>query len=111
MLLLKFFPWSMMSIHFDVSLVVNSYSETDPVVIAKTGVDKFREQGYELIIVDTSGRHKQEEALFEEMEQVSAAVKPDDHIFVMDSSIGQAAIDQAAAFKSRFVWIFLSSGW
>ena len=42
-----------------------------------------------MIIVDTSGRHKQEAALFEEMEQVAAVVQPDDIIFVMDSSIGQ----------------------
>lgn len=53
----------------------------------------------DLIIVDTSGRHKQQEALFEEMRQVAAAVNPDAVIFVMDGSIGQAAFDQAKAFK------------
>ena len=53
----------------------------------------------DLIIVDTSGRHKQEEALFEEMRQVATAVAPDLTIFVMDGSIGQAAFDQAKAFK------------
>ncbi len=47
-----------------------SYTETDPVVIAGDGVDKFKEEGFEIIIVDTSGRHKQEESLFEEMLQV-----------------------------------------
>nr|WCZ58702.1 signal recognition particle 54 kDa protein [Seculamonas ecuadoriensis] len=78
-----------------------SYAERDPVIIARDGVEKFRAERYEIIIVDTSGRHKQEESLFEEMEQVSAAVRPDEHVFVMDSSIGQAAFDQAAAFKSR----------
>ncbi|KAL2554908.1 Signal recognition particle 54 kDa protein 3 [Forsythia ovata] len=46
-----------------------------------------------------SGRHKQEAALFEEMRQVSEATKPDLVLFVMDSSIGQAAFDQAQAFK------------
>lgn len=52
-----------------------------------------------MIIVDTSGRHRQEAALFEEMEQVAAVVNPDDIVFVMDSSIGQAAHDQALAFR------------
>lgn len=47
-----------------------SHSETDPAVIAQQGVDKFRAAKHDLIIVDTSGRHKQEEALFEEMRQV-----------------------------------------
>lgn len=47
-----------------------SYTELDPVVIAREGVDQFRKEGFELIVVDTSGRHKQEAALFEEMMQV-----------------------------------------
>lgn len=47
-----------------------SYTETDPVVIAQEGVERFKKENYEIIIVDTSGRHKQEESLFEEMLQV-----------------------------------------
>lgn len=76
-----------------------SYAESDPVAIAKEGVDLFRKEGFELIIVDTSGRHKQEGELFEEMKQVEKAVLPNDIIFVMDSSIGQACYSQALAFK------------
>ena len=78
-----------------------SYTEADPVVIAEQGVEQFRKEKFEIIIVDTSGRHKQEEDLFVEMEQVAEAVKPDLVIFVMDGSIGQAAQDQAEAFKKR----------
>jgi len=77
-----------------------SYTETDPVKLAMEGVNRFKLDKFELIIVDTSGRHKQERALFEEMEQMSEAVNPNDIIFVMDSSIGQAAEDQAKAFRS-----------
>ena len=75
------------------------YTEPDPVKIAAEGVAKFRKEGNEIIIVDTSGRHKQEAALFEEMQQVAAAVSPDEIIFVMDSTQGQAVYDQAMAFK------------
>ena len=75
-----------------------SYQETDPAVIAAAGVERFKAEKRDLIIVDTSGRHKQEESLFEEMRQVAAAVQPDHVIFVMDGSIGQAAFDQAKAF-------------
>jgi signal recognition particle subunit SRP54 len=46
----------------------------DPVVIAQDGVELFKEEGFEIIIVDTSGRHKQEESLFEEMLQVSNTI-------------------------------------
>ena len=76
-----------------------SYTEPDPVKIAREGVEQFRRDRYEVIIVDTSGRHKQEAALFEEMEAIAAAVSPDDIVFVMDATIGQAAQGQAKAFK------------
>uniref|UniRef100_A0AC35F5R9 Signal recognition particle subunit SRP54 n=1 Tax=Panagrolaimus sp. PS1159 TaxID=55785 RepID=A0AC35F5R9_9BILA len=75
-----------------------SYSEVDPVIIASQGVQKFKEDGFEVIIVDTSGRHKQEASLFEEMLQVSNAVKPNNIIFVIDAAIGQACEAQAKAF-------------
>ena len=39
--------------------------------------DRFKAEGRDLIIVDTSGRHKQSEALFEEMRAVAAGVEPD----------------------------------
>ena len=51
-----------------------SYTETDPVVIAQEGVEKFKSENFEIIIVDTSGRHKQADSLFEEMLQVSNAI-------------------------------------
>lgn len=47
--------------------------ESDPVKIAVEGVETFKKENRDLIIVDTSGRHKQEAALFEEMRQVSEA--------------------------------------
>ena len=73
----------------------------DPVNIAADGVEMFRNEGFEIIIVDTSGRHKQEDSLFEEMLAVSNAVEPDNVIFVMDASIGQACEAQAKAFTEQ----------
>lgn len=79
--------------------IYGNYSESDPVTISEEGVSVFKRDGYEIIIVDTSGRHKQEQELFDEMRQVNAAINPDEIIFVMDSSIGQACFDQATAFR------------
>lgn len=77
-----------------------SYTETDPVAIAAMGVEKFRKgasshgifptfqkliacisERFDVIIVDTSGRHKQESELFEEMVNISNAVKPVSALF------------------------------
>lgn len=76
-----------------------SYDETDPARLVSLGVERLREAKRDLIIVDTSGRHKQSEALFEEMRAVAAVAKPTLTVFVMDGSIGQAAFDQADAFR------------
>lgn len=78
-----------------------SYTESDPVVVAMEGVEQFKQEGFEIIIVDTSGRHKQESALFEEMLSISNAIQPNLVIFVMDASIGQACEAQARAFNSK----------
>lgn len=87
-----------------------SYLETDPVKVAYEGVTKFKEDKFDIIIVDTSGRHKQEQSLFDEMVQISNVVQPTQTIMVMDASIGQAAEGQAKAFKdsSNFGSIILT---
>ncbi|KAF8320051.1 signal recognition particle protein [Clavulina sp. PMI_390] len=76
-----------------------SYTETDPVAIAAEGVAKFKKERFDVIIVDTSGRHRQESELFQEMVQIGEAVKPDMTVLVLDASIGQAAEAQSRAFK------------
>eukprot|EP00752_Nemacystus_decipiens_P014241 g12667.t1 len=75
-----------------------SYSEADPVRIADEGVQQFKQEKYEVIIVDTSGRHKQEDALFDEMKEIQDAVQPDNTTLIMDATQGQAVFDQAKAF-------------
>ena len=77
-----------------------SLTQTDPAVVAAEGVARFKKEKFEIIIVDTSGRHKQEADLFAEMVQVQTAIKPDQTIMVLDGTIGQAAEAQSAAFKA-----------
>ncbi|KAJ6165543.1 hypothetical protein N7485_008787 [Penicillium canescens] len=77
-----------------------SLTQTDPAVVAAEGVAKFKKERFDIIIVDTSGRHRQEEELFTEMTQIQTAVTPDQTILVLDSTIGQSAEAQSAAFKA-----------
>jgi signal recognition particle subunit SRP54 len=82
------------------SINVDFYGEPDgkdPVVIARNGVQKFRD--HEVVILDTSGRHKEEKSLILEMQQIAAGVKPQEIILVLDGTIGQQAASQAAAFN------------
>ena len=77
-----------------------SLTQTDPAVVAAEGVQQFKKEKFDIIIVDTSGRHRQEEDLFEEMTQIQTAIAPDQTILVLDSTIGQAAEAQSSAFKA-----------
>lgn len=76
-----------------------SLTQTDPAIVAREGVEKFKKERFDIIIVDTSGRHRQEADLFNEMVQIQQAVKPDQTIMVLDATIGQQAEAQSKAFK------------
>jgi signal recognition particle subunit SRP54 len=80
---------------------VPTYGSKDgkPERIAREGLENFRSQGFDLILVDTAGRHKNERDLMEEMRRLSEAVKPDEVMLVIDGTIGQQAASQAAAFN------------
>lgn len=75
-----------------------SYQARDPVSVALQGLDEF--VSFDMVIIDTSGRHKQADDLFEEMKELYSTIKPDQVILVIDSSIGQGAKTQAEAFHS-----------
>ncbi len=76
-----------------------SLTSTDPALVAAEGVAKFKKERFEIIIVDTSGRHRQEKYLFDEMTQIQRAIQPDQTIMVLDATIGQQAEAQSKAFK------------
>lgn len=74
-------------------------SDPDPVRVAREGVARFRKDDFELILIDTSGRHTQENALFSEMRDLISVIRPNNTIFVMDAGIGQSAEEQATGFR------------
>jgi len=67
--------------------------------IALHGKEKFIKEGYDLIIIDTAGRHKNENELMEEMRRLTELVKPDEVMLVIDGTIGQQAYTHAEAFN------------
>ncbi|EJW02377.1 signal recognition particle protein SRP54 [Edhazardia aedis USNM 41457] len=73
--------------------------EKDPVKVARKGVEKFVNEKFNLILIDSSGRNTQEKELFDEMQQIISAVTPTNIVFVMDAGIGQAAESQAKGFS------------
>jgi signal recognition particle subunit SRP54 len=74
-------------------------SATGVLKIVRNGMKQFSEEKYDLIIVDTAGRHKDEGELMTEMRQLADQIRPDEIVLAIDASIGQAAMSQAAAFN------------
>ncbi|HVH15925.1 MAG TPA: signal recognition particle protein Srp54 [Candidatus Angelobacter sp.] len=69
-----------------------------PEDIAKHGLDHFRKEKSDLVIIDTAGRHRNEKDLMDEMKRIASAVQPDEIMLAIDATIGQQAIHQAKAF-------------
>ncbi|MFP3168495.1 MAG: signal recognition particle protein Srp54 [Thermoproteus sp.] len=68
----------------------------DAVGIARRGVEQLK--GVDLILVDTAGRHRNEQSLLEEVKAIYDAVKPDEVMLVVDATVGRQAAAQAEAF-------------
>ena len=72
--------------------------QTDPVEIAKAGIQHALDHGNDLVFLDTAGRLHVDEALMEELQNIKAAVNPTEIILVVDAMIGQDAVNAAKAF-------------
>jgi signal recognition particle subunit SRP54 len=70
----------------------------DPVKVVSEGLKQFSDK--DLIIVDTAGRHKEEQDLIKEMKNLEKKIKPDEVMMVIDGTIGQQALIQAKAFHA-----------
>jgi signal recognition particle subunit SRP54 len=56
-------------------------------------------KGYDLVLIDTAGRHNLDDELVREIKDLSKAIKPTETILIMPADIGQAAKEQAKDFK------------
>lgn len=81
---------------------VEVYSEegvTDAVAIAKRGVAHARENGKNIVVIDTAGRLAIDEMMMAEIRAIKAAVNPTETLFVVDAMTGQDAVNTALAFN------------
>jgi signal recognition particle subunit SRP54 len=70
----------------------------DAVDIVTKGLEYFKLQQCDLIIIDTAGRHKEETGLLQEMTSMYNIARPDLALLIIDGTIGQQAYNQAKAF-------------
>ncbi len=72
-----------------------------PVDIARRALDHARRHFFDVLIVDTAGRLAIDEAMMREVADLHAALRPVETLFVVDSMLGQDAVNTARAFAER----------
>ena len=80
--------------------------QENPVNIAKAAVQHARQRGHDMVFLDTAGRLHVDEALMEELQNIKAAVKPDEIMLVVDAMTGQDAVNAAQSFNE---WLDIDS--
>jgi signal recognition particle subunit SRP54 len=76
-------------------------SEADVVKICRDGVDCGRDQGFDLVVLDTGGRLHIDDELMNELVAVKTAVAPHEVLLVADAMTGQDAVTMASQFDQR----------
>jgi len=70
-----------------------------PVKIAKQAIKQARISACDVLLVDTAGRLHVDDEMMEEIKQLHQATQPVETLFVIDSMIGQDAVNTARAFN------------
>ena len=78
--------------------VYGEEGNSDSPQIVKNGLKHFENSNFDVIIIDTAGRHKEEKDLLEEMKQISKVANQDLTLLVIDGTIGQQCYNQAEVF-------------
>lgn len=73
-------------------------SQADVVRICRAGVERGRDQGFDLVVLDTGGRLHIDDELMGELVAVKAAVDPHEVLLVADAMTGQDAVTMASRF-------------
>jgi signal recognition particle subunit SRP54 len=71
------------------------------VSIAENAIAFAKQQGYNVVIIDTAGRLAIDEQMMTEVADIKKAVQPNEILFVVDSMTGQDAVNTAKAFNDR----------
>ena len=75
--------------------------KTDPAIIAKKGLEYAKENGHDLVLVDTAGRLHIDEELMDELARIRQEVRPQEILLVVDAMTGQDAVNVAQAFNEK----------
>lgn len=75
--------------------------DTDPVEIARQGIDRARELGVDTVIVDTAGRLQIDQDMMAELARIKETIQPHETLLVVDAMTGQEAANLTRTFHDQ----------
>ena len=85
-------------------LQIPVFTGSDPVQAVTEGIEQSKQQGRDVVILDTAGRLHIDDPLMEELAAVSKAAKPTNVLLVLDAMTGQEAVSVAESFHERIAF-------
>ena len=84
-------------------LNIEVYDEgnSDPVLISKNAINYAKKNHYDYVLIDTAGRLHIDEELMDELENIRNEVNPNEILLVIDSMMGQDAINVITGFHDK----------
>ena len=83
------------------NIEVYEEGKKNPVDISRNAIAYAKENHYDYVLIDTAGRLHIDEALMDELENIRTAVNPDEILLVIDSMMGQDAINVITGFHDK----------
>ena len=83
------------------NIEVYDEGKDDPVKIALNGIKFAKENGHDYVLIDTAGRLHIDEELMDELDNIKNEVNPDEILLVIDSMMGQDAINVITGFNDK----------
>ena len=83
------------------NIEVYDEGKNNPVEISKNAISYAKENGYDYVLIDTAGRLHIDEELMDELENIRREVHPDEILLVIDSMMGQDAINVITGFHNK----------
>jgi signal recognition particle subunit SRP54 len=84
-----------------IQVPVFSEERKDPVAAAERGVAWAVDEGVDVVIVDSAGRHQVDVDLMQELGRIAEAIRPLNVLLVLDAMTGQEAVNVAEAFQEQ----------
>ena len=78
--------------------IVKAQHGADPASVAYDAVEAAKSRGIEIVLIDTAGRLHTKHDLMQELEKIKRVAKPHETLLVLDATIGQNGLEQAATF-------------